>query len=72
MIFDNLYYVLIFGRDFFVENKVEIDFFLEIMMILGNKFLVCILYRNLGLVRLLEFVVIELDSLVCLNVLVLR
>lgn len=72
MIFDNLYYVLIFGRDFFIENKVEIDFFLEIMMILGNKFLVCILYRNLGLVRLLEFVVIELDSLVCLNVLVLR
>lgn len=72
MIFDNLYYVLIFGRDFFVENKVEIDFFLEIMMILGNKFLVCILYRNLGLVRLLEFVVIELNSLVCLNVLVLR
>lgn len=72
MIFDNLYYVLIFGRDFFVENKVEIDFFLEIVMILVNKFLVCILYRNLGLVRLLEFVVIELDSLVCLNVLVLR
>lgn len=72
LIFDNLHHALILGRDFLVENKVEIDFSSETMTIPGNKPLVCTLHRNLGLVRPLESVVIEPDSSVRLNVSVSR